>query len=213
MSFYNKINNVCNLEVKNLISQQKQHMNFAKFLICSLPGSIKSIKLDGFENEINVEIGFLQSVILFLKQHTNCQYKLLTDIIAYDIPGNEKRFSIIYHLISIRYNSRVRILVETDEVVSLPSMTSIYSGAAWYEREIWDLFGISFYNHPDLRRILTDYGFEGHPLRKDFPLSGFLELFYEDSSKKVVYEPVSLAQEYRNFGFITPWKVDDKIKI
>ena len=131
--------------------------------------------------------------------------KVVSDIIAVDYPGRSNRFDIIYQILSQRYNSRMNVLVSIGELSSIPSITSLYKGASWYEREVWDLFGIFFEGHPDLRRILTDYSFEGHPLRKDFPLTGYFEIFYDDTQKRIVYEPVSLVQEYRYFTFNNPW--------
>jgi NADH-quinone oxidoreductase subunit C len=128
----------------------------------------------------------------------------LVDIAVYDRPGKRYRFTILYHLLSINYGKRIKSLVQTDELTDLPSSTSLYSSAGWQEREVWDLFGIYFTNHLDLRRILTDYGFSGFPLRKDFPLTGFLEVFYSDEQKRVVYQPVELSQEFRNFNYSSP---------
>ncbi|MEJ0012949.1 MAG: NADH-quinone oxidoreductase subunit C [Bauldia sp.] len=130
----------------------------------------------------------------------------LIDVCGVDYPSREKRFDVVYHLLSPRQNVRIRVKVMTDEDTPVPSITSVYPGADWFEREAYDLYGITFTGHPDLRRLLTDYGFEGHPMRKDFPLTGFVEVRYDDEQKRVVYEPVRLAQEFRDFDFLSPWE-------
>ena len=130
----------------------------------------------------------------------------LIDICGVDYPERAERFEVVYHVLSLRHNSRLRIKVLTDEKTPVPSIQAIYSAAGWFEREAWDLYGIKFSGHPDLRRILTDYGFEGHPLRKDFPLTGYVEVRYDDEQKRVVYEPVKLVQDFRNFDFLSPWE-------
>ena len=130
----------------------------------------------------------------------------LIDVCGVDYPSREKRFDVVYHLLSPRQNVRIRVRVMTDEETPVPSITSVYPGADWFEREAYDLYGIIFTGHPDLRRLLTDYGFEGHPMRKDFPLTGFVEVRYDDEQKRVVYEPVRLAQEFRDFDFLSPWE-------
>jgi NADH-quinone oxidoreductase subunit C len=131
---------------------------------------------------------------------------VLVDICGADYPDREKRFDVVYNLLSLRHNTRIRLKVETDEDTPVPSCTGVYSAAGWFEREAWDLYGIYFSDHPDLRRILTDYGFEGHPLRKDFPLTGYVELRYDPDQRRVVYEPVKLKQEFRSFDFLSPWE-------
>jgi len=130
----------------------------------------------------------------------------LIDLCGVDYPEREQRFEVVYHLLSVKYNRRLRLKVYTDENSPVPSATAVYSAANWWEREAWDLFGIHFEGHPDLRRLLTDYGFEGHPLRKDFPLTGYVEVRYDDERKRVVYEDVQLPQAYRNFDFLSPWE-------
>ena len=135
----------------------------------------------------------------------------IIDICGADYPQREKRFDVVYHLLSPRQNKRIRVKVETDEETPVPSVVSVYPGADWFEREAYDLYGILFSGHPDLRRLLTDYGFEGHPLRKDFPLTGFVEVRYDDEAKRVVYEPVELKQEFRNFDFMSPWEGTDYV--
>lgn len=133
-------------------------------------------------------------------------FKSLIDICGNDWPAREKRFDVIYHLLSLTRNARLRVKVQADEATAVPSIIPVFEGAAWYERETWDMYGVRFAGHPDLRRILTDYGFEGHPLRKDFPVTGFVELRYDDDTKRCVYQPVQLVQEFREFDFLSPWE-------
>jgi NADH-quinone oxidoreductase subunit C len=142
----------------------------------------------------------------FLRDDPECLFSLLVDICGVDYPDRAERFDVVYNLLSLRHNQRIRLKVATDEQSPVPSATSLFSAAGWFEREAWDLFGIYFSDHPDLRRILTDYGFEGHPLRKDFPLTGYVELRYDEEQKRVVYEPVKLKQEFRSFDFLSPWE-------
>jgi len=146
------------------------------------------------------------ALLTFLRDDGHCQFVNLTDICGVDWPGRPRRFDVVYHLLSPRQNLRVRIKVATGEDEPIPSATAVFPGADWFEREAYDLYGILFTGHPDLRRILTDYGFEGYPLRKDFPLTGFVEVRYDDEAKRVVYEPVALKQEFRSFDFLSPWE-------
>ncbi len=148
----------------------------------------------------------LPKVLTFLRDDSNCLFKQLMDIGGVDYPEREKRFQVVYQLLSMKHNQRIRVKVDTDEDTPVPSATGVFSSAAWYEREVWDLFGVTFSDNPDLRRLLTDYGFAGHPLRKDFPLTGYVELRYDDDQKRVVYEPVKLTQDFRNFDFLSPWE-------
>ena len=161
-----------------------------------------TIKVDG-ENIIEV--------LSFLKSDPQCRFVSIIDICGADYPQREKRFDVVYHLLSPKQNKRIRIKVETDEDTPVPSAFGVYPGADWYERETYDLYGVLFSGHPDLRRLLTDYGFEGHPLRKDFPLTGFVEVRYDDEAKRVVYEPVELKQEFRSFDFMSPWEGTDYV--
>jgi NADH-quinone oxidoreductase subunit C len=149
------------------------------------------------------------AVLRFLRDDPRCLFWCLIDITAVDWPSRERRFDVVYHLLSPKHNARIRIKIETDEATPVPSVIEVFPSADWYEREIYDLYGVVFAGHPDMRRILTDYGFEGHPLRKDFPLTGFVELRYDDELKRVVYEPVRLTQEFRNFDFLSPWEGTD----
>ena len=146
------------------------------------------------------------ALLTFLRDDVQCQFVNLTDICGVDWPGRPQRFDVVYHLLSPRQNLRIRVKVATGEGEPVPSATTVYPGADWFEREAYDLYGILFTGHPDLRRILTDYGFEGYPLRKDFPLTGFVEVRYDDEAKRVVYEPVQLKQEFRSFDFLSPWE-------
>jgi len=145
-------------------------------------------------------------VMTFLRDDERCQFVSFIDVTAVDWPARERRFDVVYHLLSPWQNHRIRVRVKTDEATPVPSAVTVFPAANWFEREAYDLYGILFSGHPDLRRILTDYGFEGHPLRKDFPLTGFVELRYDDELKRVVYEPVKLMQEFRSFDFLSPWE-------
>ncbi|MBB3657558.1 NADH-quinone oxidoreductase subunit C [Rhizobium sp. BK650] len=145
-------------------------------------------------------------LLTFLRDDAKCGFVNLTDICGVDWPQRELRFDVVYHLLSPKKNLRIRVKVATDEDTPVPSACAVYPGADWFERETWDMYGVLFTGHPDLRRILTDYGFEGHPLRKDFPTTGFVEVRYDDAAKRVVYEPVELKQEFRNFDFLSPWE-------
>lgn len=145
-------------------------------------------------------------VLTFLRDDNQCQFKGLMDLCGVDHPERDPRFDVVYNLLSISQNTRARLKVATDENTPVPSATAVFNSANWWERETWDLYGIFFSDHPDLRRILTDYGFEGHPMRKDFPLTGYVEVRYDDEQKRVVYEPVKLVQEFRNFDFLSPWE-------
>ena len=160
--------------------------------------------------EVKTTPNNLRGLFYFLQKHTLCQYKQLVDMVCSDFLGKKRRFSINYLLLSLRFNARLNVVVKTNEVLPLPSITFLYRSANWLEREVWDLFGVFFDSHPDLRRILTDYGFRGHPLRKDFPLTGFWELYYNDSTKRLKYEPVELAQEYRVFTLQSSWIKSDQ---
>ncbi len=172
----------------------------------TMPDAITSVAVDGGELTINAERGAIVPVLTYLRDDVNCQFKQLMDVCGVDYPEDENRFEVVYHLISLTHNLRVRVKVRTNEEEAVPTVTGVFSSAGWFEREAWDLFGIYFSGHPDLRRILTDYGFEGHPLRKDFPLTGYVELRYDDEKKRVVYEPVTLTQEFRTFDFMSPWE-------
>ncbi|MBT8415547.1 MAG: NADH-quinone oxidoreductase subunit C [Boseongicola sp.] len=158
------------------------------------------------ELTINVTQSSLPGFVEFLKTDSNCRFSTLVDITAVDHPDRDPRFDMVYHFLSMYQNHRVRLKVGVREEDIVPSLTGVHSGANWFEREVFDMFGILFSGHPDLRRILTDYGFRGYPLRKDFPTTGYTELRYDEEQKRVVYEPVSLVQEYRQFDFMSPWE-------
>ena len=145
-------------------------------------------------------------LLAFLRDDAKCLFHVLVDICGADYPERPERFDVVYNLLSVKLNQRIRVKVMADETSPVPSVTGLFSSAGWYEREAWDLYGIYFSDHPDLRRILTDYGFSGHPLRKDFPLTGFVEVRYDDEMKRVIYEPVKLTQEFRDFDFMSPWE-------
>ena len=148
-------------------------------------------------------------VVKFLRDDERCQFWCIIDITAVDWPERERRFDVVYHFLSPKQNQRIRVKVEIDERTPGAFDHRVFPGANWFERETYDLYGVAFTGHPDMRRLLTDYGFEGHPLRKDFPLTGFVEVRYDDEQKRVVYEPVRLAQEFRNFDFLSPWEGPD----
>lgn len=158
------------------------------------------------EISLTVQRTEIISVLTVLRDDPAHRYSMLVDICGVDYPARPERFEVVYNLLSLHKNRRLRVKLTTDENGVVPSVTCIYSTAGWFERECWDLFGIKFSGHPDLRRILTDYGFEGHPLRKDFPLSGHVEVRYDDSQKRVIYEPVQLPQDFRSFDFLSPWE-------
>lgn len=146
-----------------------------------------------------------------LRDASTCQFTTLIDICGVDWPDREKRFDVVYHLLSMRQNRRIRVKLEAREDALVPSIVDVFPAAAWYEREVWDMYGVMFSGHPDLRRLLTDYGFRGHPLRKDFPTTGYVEVRYDETVKRVVYEPVKLVQEYRQFDFMSPWEGADYV--
>ena len=153
----------------------------------------------------------LLRLIQFLKEDQNCKFNILIDICGVDYPEKDKRFEIVYHFLSLSVNRRIRVKLMTDEETKVPSIVDLFPSAGWYEREVYDLFGVIFSGNTDLRRLLTDYGFKGHPLRKDFPLTGYVEVRYDEEQKRVIYEPVKLTQEFRNFDFVSPWEGMNRI--
>ena len=183
-----------------------------KLLNSELTTKIKKTHIENNELSINVEIENLYSVLLFLKTDERCRFKQLIDITAVDYPENKKRFKIVYLLLSHEFNQRILVSYFINENEKISSLVNIFPSANWMEREIFDMYGIKFNDHPDLRRILTDYGFEGFPLRKDFPLTGHNEVRYSEEEKKVIYEPVKLEQNYRNFDYESPWEGTKYIK-
>ena len=177
-----------------------------------LATTLKKSKINFGQLFIEIDIAALYATILYLKTNNKCRFKQLIDITAVDYPEREKRFKLVYLLLSHENNLRVSINLNINETTHVPSITKIFPSANWMEREVFDMYGISFKDHPDLRRILTDYGFKGYPLRKDFPLTGHTELRYSEEHKKVIYEPVQLDQQYRNFDFESPWEGTKYIK-
>ena len=177
----------------------------------ALPASITGYEVARGELTVSAHAADVIKVVAFLRDDPACQFINITDITAVDWPTREQRFDVVYHFLSPRLNQRVRLKVATDEKTPVPSLINLFRGADWFERETYDLYGVLFTGHPDMRRILTDYGFEGHPLRKDFPLTGFVEVRYDDEQKRVVYEKVSLAQEFRSFDFLSPWEGTDYV--
>lgn len=180
--------------------------NFLKSINVSVPSLIEKSTISKREISITTTPDSLIPLLTFLKLYTNAQYKQLTDITAVDYPDRDQRFEVVYILLSVRFNARIKVKVCVDELTSIPSAVSIYPSAGWAERETWDMFGIFFKGNPDLRRILTDYGFEGYPLRKDFPLSGYVEVRYDSAKRRVVCEPLEMTQEFRLFDFTSPWE-------
>jgi NADH-quinone oxidoreductase subunit C len=174
--------------------------------VASLPGAVLGAKEAYGELTLIAEAARIVEVLTFLRDETGGQFICFTDLTAADYPENAKRFEIVYQLLSPKLNQRIRVKIETNEDTPVPSTISVFPAANWYEREVYDLFGVLFEGHPDLRRILTDYGFDGHPLRKDFPMTGFVEVRYDDEEKRVRYEAVQLNQEFRQFDFLSPWE-------
>ncbi|MFQ5617878.1 MAG: NADH-quinone oxidoreductase subunit C [Rhodospirillales bacterium] len=172
----------------------------------ALPQEVLGTEVAFDELMVRARPDLIVKVLTFLRDDVNCRFQQLMDLCGADYPEREMRFEVVYNLLSLTHNMRVRVKVETDEETPVPSVSGVFSSATWWEREAWDLFGIYFSEHPDLRRIMTDYGFEGHPLRKDFPLTGYVEVRYDDEQKRVVYEPVKLTQEFRSFDFLSPWE-------
>jgi NADH-quinone oxidoreductase subunit C len=185
--------------------------DLGEYIAGVLPQDITSTELVLDELVVHARAPGLVKVMTFLRDDVNCQLKQLMDVCGVDYPEDEQRLEVVYNLLSLTHNNRVRIKVRTDEDTPIPSVTGVYSAANWFEREAWDLLGVFFSDHPDLRRIMTDYGFEGHPLRKDFPLTGHVELRYDDEKKRVVYEPVKLTQDFRSFDFLSPWEGMDRV--
>ncbi len=180
--------------------------DLGEYITGQLPKDVTSFELRLGELSLDARAESIVRVLTLLRDDVNCRFKQLVDICGVDYPEREPRFEVVYNLLSLTNNNRIRVKVRTDEDTPVPTVTGVFSAANWWEREAWDLFGIYFSDHPDLRRILTDYGFEGHPLRKDFPLTGYKEIRYDDEKKRVVYEPVQLTQEFRSFDFLSPWE-------
>ncbi|MDB5648597.1 MAG: hypothetical protein JWL62_117 [Hyphomicrobiales bacterium] len=180
----------------------------ADFVKTALQGLTSDVTTAYGEVNVTVDAARILEVLTRLRDDASCQFFCFIDITAVDYPSREKRFEVVYHLLSPRLNHRIRVKCDTDEMTPVPSAVSVFPAANWYERETYDMFGVFFSGHPDLRRMLTDYGFEGYPLRKDFPMTGYVEVRYDDEQKRVVYEPVRLNQEFRQFDFLSPWEGD-----
>lgn len=177
-----------------------------QYIVSSLKADLNcSFEVVYDELIIHVPVNGLVDTLTFLRDDTRCQFKTMIDLTAVDYPERDKRFDVVYNLLSLKYNRRVRVKICAAEDTVVPTAHTIFSAAGWYEREVWDMYGVLFDNHPDLRRILSDYGFSGHAQRKDFPLSGYIELRYDNDKGRIVYEPVKLQQEYRSFDFVSPW--------
>ena len=177
-----------------------------EFLLSNCSEDIISSVIEHNHLTITIVFSSLEKITSLMKINNVCQFRTLIDITAIDYPEQEERFCLVYHYLSMQQNIRIRIKSFVKEKQIVPSITNLFPSANWFEREVFDMYGILFSNHPDMRRILTDYGFQGHPLRKDFPTTGYLELRYDQEKKKVIYEPVKLTQEYRNFDFMSPWE-------
>ena len=190
----------------------KKLQTIEKTINSELSSKIQNTTINHKELLIEIDEKDLIDVVQFLKSNENCRFRQLIDIAGADYPEDEKRFELIYLFLSHEHNTRIKLLIKFQLNQTINSITKIFSSANWMEREVFDMYGIKFKNHPDLRRILTDYGFKGHPLRKDFPLTGFNEVRYSEKEKKVVYEPVKLEQNYRNFDFESPWEGTNYIK-
>jgi NADH-quinone oxidoreductase subunit C len=177
----------------------------------ALPHAVSGYGLAFGELTLAAKADAIVEVVTFLRDDPRCQFSCIIDITAVDWPSREKRFDVVYHFLSPKKNTRVRVKIEVADGTPVSSIIGIFVGADWFERETYDLYGVLFTGHPDMRRILTDYGFEGHPLRKDFPLTGFVEVRWDNEQKRVVYDPVRLAQEFRNFDFLSPWEGTDYV--
>jgi NADH/F420H2 dehydrogenase subunit C len=198
------------MKIETLFSTQTLNMNnlFIAENLKIITKVLPVLKTQIHQKEISLVIKqkHLLSVLIFLKNHIKCQFKMLTCISGVDYPSHKYRFKVVYELLSVKFNVRLRVKILTDELSSVESCEQVFAAAGWYESEIWDMYGIFFNNHNNLTRLLTDYGFEGYPLRKDFPLSGFVEASYDYTRKRVVNDRVELSQEYRSFKFTSPWE-------
>jgi NADH-quinone oxidoreductase subunit C len=180
-----------------------------QMIVATLPGAAIGHAVSFGQLSVTVDAAKIVEVARFIRDDQRCRFVNITDVTAVDYPGREKRFDVVYHFLSPTLNTRIRLRVEASETTQVPSLIDVFPGADWFERETYDLYGVIFTGHPDMRRLLTDYGFDGHPLRKDFPLTGFVEVRYDDAEKRVVYEPVRLNQEFRKFDFMSPWEGAD----
>lgn len=181
-------------------------LELGEVVAAAKPDAVKSQRITYDELTLVSDTGSIIELLKFLQGNAACQFTTLVDICGVDYPDREQRFEVVYHLLSMRQNQRIRITVPVAEDEIVPSCIELYPAADWFEREVFDMYGVMFSGHPDLRRILTDYGFRGHPLRKDFPTTGYIEVRYDEEQKRVVYEPVKLTQDYRQFDFMSPWE-------
>ena len=180
-------------------------------IVAKLGGAVTGTNIAFGELTMDVNAADIVTVLTFLRDDAECGFVCFIDICGADYPEREKRFDVVYHLLAPYKNQRIRVKIQADEDTQVPSAIPVFPAANWFEREAFDLYGVLFANHPDLRRILTDYGFSGHPLRKDFPLTGHVEVRYDDQAKRVVYEPVKLVQEFRSFDYLSPWEGTDYV--
>jgi len=181
----------------------------AEHITAKAPGAVKISDVNKNELTLHANRDKITPLLTFLRDDSKCLFKQLVEIAGVDYPDRPERFEVVYLLLSLKHNIRIRIKVTTDEKTAIASATTVFSSAGWFEREVWDMYGVMFASHPDLRRILTDYGFDGHPQRRDFPLTGYVELRYDVEQKRVVYEPVKLNQAYRSFDYLSPWEGPD----
>ncbi|GAB4150134.1 MAG: NADH-quinone oxidoreductase subunit C [Sphingomonadales bacterium] len=193
------------------MAMNEQLQSLADYISAALENDVLGSSIAHGELTLQARADQIVKVLSFLRDDSECKFKQLIDICGADYPERSQRFDIVYHLLSLHQNHRIRVKVQTDEKTPVPSVVDVFPVANWFERETWDMYGVMFTGHPDLRRILTDYGFEGFPLRKDFPLTGFVELRYSEEEKRVVYEPVKLTQDFRSFDFMSPWEGADYI--
>ncbi len=189
-----------------MTEQSETLIELGEHIAGKMPDAVRKFDVKVGELTIFAERDQIVALIDFLKRDQMCMFEMMIDICGVDYPERSQRFEVVYHFLSMRLNQRVRVKISTDEDTPVPSIVDLHRGADWFEREAFDMYGIQFADHPDLRRILTDYGFEGYPLRKDFPLTGRVQVRYDNAEKRVVTEPVKLVQEYRNFDFLSPWE-------
>ncbi len=192
--------------MSNAVAPLTPHEDMAMHVAGAMPGAVESHVIAFDELTIEARADQIVPLMTFLRDDPRCQFQTLVDLCGVDYPERAQRFDVVYHLLSMRKNKRLRVKIRTDEATPVPTLTGVFPAADWYEREAFDMYGILFNGHPDLRRLLTDYGFQGFPLRKDFPLSGHVEVRYDPEQQRVVYEPIKLAQAYRNFDFLSPWE-------
>jgi NADH-quinone oxidoreductase subunit C len=189
-----------------MVSNQETLNDMGEAIVRALENEVHGFEVALGELTVRVRADKIVTVLTTLRDEALFKFAQLTDICGVDYPERARRFDVVYHLLSLKHNIRVRIKILADDETPVPSVTDVYPVANWYEREVWDMYGVMFDGHPDLRRLLTDYGFQGHPQRKDFPLTGYVELRYSEEERRVVYEPVKLQQEFRDFDFMSPWE-------